>query len=713
MNRMHRSLRRAGLVAALLIAAALPATASVPAQVGPYRVQISTEPGVIPVGKARLRIEVTDATGRPIERAQVRSLVKMASMSMGERETVAQPIPGEPGVYTSEASFAMAGAYEASIAIRGPLGDAAGRVALETGQNTEASPGVGTPGARWWLAAAAAALLVVFVAYRMKATGQRVAWRSVVHRGTIGGALALVAAYAASRYAIDHWRRPGAMTPIEAQGMEMNTPPPPGVAPVILAEAARGLVERTVSYPGQAIAFNEQDVSARTEGWLNWMPYYTGQSVQAGQIVARLDINLLHAHLGEREAAVDLAVAAVQVNQRARLQALAETDRARAELRARSDALGGAEAEVTAAREERAAAVAALASRQSMITDAEAMLAAAEADGQFWRLQDTRNKTLLDRGALSLEEYQRDSAMAANAAAKVRQAQSRLAEAQANVRAAEAAIRKADAMIAAAEKRRLEMTSSVTAAEAAVRSAETFAEVADAKISESRAGEAQARSSLEITTVTHEYADIPAQFDGVVTARFMSPGQLVSPGQAILRVAQVDPIRLQANVAEVDLARIRVGNTFVVRGQGGASPPLVARVTTIPPTVDPATRTGVIEAVAPNRDRRFTPGQFISAEISTGRSEDALRVPVAAVHTKTETGEGVLALGGSPYVWLAEPDGADGRYRVRPVDVVTGLSDGVYVEIVSGLEPGQQVVAAGAEYLKRGDAVAAAGKEAR
>jgi HlyD family secretion protein len=169
---------------------------------------------------------------------------------------------------------------------------------------------------------------------------------------------------------------------------------------------------------------------------------------------------------------------------------------------------------------------------------------------------------------------------------------------------------------------------------------------------------------------------------------------------------------LQANVAEVDLARIRAGNRFVVSDTSGARSPFVAAVTSIAPVVDPLTRTGVVEAVASNPDARFLPGQFIDVHISTGRGEDALRIPAAALQTRTQPGSGALAQGARRYVWLAESSGAQGQYTVRPVDVETGLSDGESIQIVSGLEAGQKVVVLGGAYLKSGDRVFFSGNEA-
>lgn len=648
---------------AVFLGAISPALAAVSGQIGPYRLEISTEPAVIPVGRARLRIDLKDAAGRPVEGAEIRSLVQMPQMPMGEKELSAQPLSGQPGSYTMEASFGMAGSYGANISIRGPLGEASGRITLETGQDTgQPASGFSFPSALPWILGAALALAGAFALFRFRQTANL-----RLTRGTVSGILLIVVTLVASRWAVNQWRRPGSMTPFEAQSMEMNTPAPPGVAMVTLADVDRGPIDSTVWYPGQAVAFNEQDVIVRTEGWLSWMPFYVGQQVKPDEVVAHLDIS--------------------------DLQALADLDRMRAELLGKREALEGAQAEITAAREERISAEADLAGKQSMIAEAEAMVTAMEADRQFWQQQNARNKTLLDKGALSLEEYQREAAMTANAIAKVQQAQTRLEQTRSEIRSAQAMVRRAEALVTASERKRRQMESDLKAAEAAVRAAQ------------SRAGMEHTGEVRE--NANHSHVEIRAHLGGVVTERRTNLGEHVSSGQSILRIAQTDSIRLQANVAESDLARIRLGNRVVVRGRDSGIEPFITRVTSIAPSVDPATRTGLVEAVAPNRDGRFLPGVSIGLDISAGKSEDAVRVPVAAVKVRPRTGEGLLTAGSTNFVWVAQEGGSNNQYVVSPLEVETGVSDGVYVQILSGLQPGQKVVASGSDYLKQGDTVSA------
>jgi RND family efflux transporter MFP subunit len=242
----------------------------------------------------------------------------------------------------------------------------------------------------------------------------------------------------------------------------------------------------------------------------------------------------------------------------------------------------------------------------------------------------------------------------------------------------------------------------------------------------------EAEAALTTARVVRDYTEIRSLVDGIVTQRIISPGVLVSPGQAILKVAQISPIRLQANVAEADLSRIRVGARVTVRRQSDTAPTVTARVTSITPAMDPVARTGVVEALVPNTDRRFLPGQYVVMQISTEEpgtrpaGGGAFRVPASAIRWQSAPSSAVLATKQTPYVWVAEPVAGEGvppvpasahsvgasaseghAYSVRPVEVRVGASDGRHTEVLSGLEAGQQVVARGHDNLHPGDNVAA------
>jgi membrane fusion protein (multidrug efflux system) len=168
--------------------------------------------------------------------------------------------------------------------------------------------------------------------------------------------------------------------------------------------------------------------------------------------------------------------------------------------------------------------------------------------------------------------------------------------------------------------------------------------------------------------------------------RLFAPGVLVQPGMPILKIAQIDRVRLQANVGERDLPSIRVGSPVTVTLAGTGQPSLTARVTSVFPFVDQGPRTAVVEAVVENTARRFLPGQYVRMQFVIGESADALSVPR----------EAVSRLGGTARVWVVK----DGR--AEPRDVATGLASADRVEIARGLVGDERVVARGHEGLYAG-----------
>lgn len=706
---LMRQLFRTALIL-FLLAFCPAALAALPYSAGPYQGQLWTDPPVIPVDKAQIYFTLRDDAGNPVENATVQTLAKMPGMDMGEKEVVAKPVSGQPGTYSAPAAFPMAGLYEITLEIAGAKGAAIATVSVKTGQNTGGPTGQGQPSkVPLFLFIAALLLFGGFVLYRMHRTGQRIHAGSLLNRGTLGGLLLLALMTVIALYAVNRFRRPNAMTPIEAQAMEMNTPAPPGVAAVELATVERGPIRNTVRYTGSAVGYTEQNITPRVQGWLTWMPIYAGDRVVEGQLIARLDTSQSEPQVAERRAGVNMAQQGVDVARTEYRQSLAEVNEARADLAGRGEAISEARAMLEAARQERSSAVADLAAAESRVADARAGVAAAQADYDYWQDQLKRLRALVNEGAISREEFQREQAQAENAAAKVRQARAGVAQAQAEVRAAQAGIRKADAMIRAAQTRIRQSQSEQRATQAKIRSAQAAADAARRRIGQAQAGVEQAQASLGSATATRGYSEIRSPVDGVVTRRVVSPGQLVSPGQVILEIAEIRPIRLQANVPEADLAKIEVGAPVTIRERNGGGNPLSLKVTSITPAVDPQARTGIVEAVYGNEDNRFRPGEFVEMEITTDQKPNALWIPSTALQTRTLTSGRVLSTQTSNFVWVAEP-ASGGEYTVKPVNVKTGLSSGERTEIVFGLEPGQRVVTSGTVNLREGDTVVPVGE---
>lgn len=618
---------------------------------GPYRVELTVDPAVVPVGPAELVIRVRDSAGNPVEGATVKALAKMPGMDMGERDQTGRAT-GEPGVYRVGAAFSMAGGYQVLVTVQGKGGEGTVTFDLTTGQSTATASGP-----PWHLILGGVGLVALLgIGYALHRGGHLPSWRTVANRQVIGGLLLLALMAAGAVYAVRHFRRPGAMTPIEAQVMEMNMPAPPGTLAVETVTVRRGKIESSVSYAGQAVAYQEQPLYPRTEGIIEWMPFYVGDRVSKGEVVARLDVSQLEPEQLEREADAREAREAVEVARAEQDQAKGEVDLAEAE---RSEKEAGVKTAL------------------ARLDQAEAQVKSARAEALVKRGELRRSRVLAEAGGLSQEELQQDEAEAEAAEQKLSEGFSEVEAARAEVQAARSQVEAHHAHVesveAAHETRRRQVrqaTASASGAEARLRG------------SEARLGYAEVRSSL----------------DGVVSARRISPGVLVQPGTAILDVAQINPIRLQANVSEADLSRVSEGDLVRVTDARGRV--VETRVTSVSPAVNAATRQGAVEAVVPNRDHRFLPGNLIRLEIVTAARKEALFVPTAAIQEHAE----------DRWVWVARPEGSGYVAHRAPIEV--GISNGETTGVRSGLEEGQLVITSGATGLRENDPVTIAGPAA-
>src|SRR5207302_9377932 len=135
----------------------------------------------------------------------------------------------------------------------------------------------------------------------------------------------------------------------------------------------------------------EQGVYPRVTGWITWMPFYPGDRLRRGQLLAKLDAAELGSKVNEQIAARAMAEHAHAISKMQYQQALGTKAQAEAQVQeARNDLVGarselaGAKQELAAANEDRANAQADFESAQTGIADAQAQLAAVQADQQYW-----------------------------------------------------------------------------------------------------------------------------------------------------------------------------------------------------------------------------------------------------------------------------------------------------------------------------------------
>lgn len=174
---------------------------------------------------------------------------------------------------------------------------------------------------------------------------------------------------------------------------------------------------------------------------------------------------------------------------------------------------------------------------------------------------------------------------------------------------------------------------------------------------------------------------------GHVTARNAAPGLLVQPGTAPApyTVSDVSKMWMVANVAEMDIPLLRLGQEVQVTVQAYPGRQFRARVTNIGAAVDPNTRRVSVRSEITDAKNELRPGMFATFVIRTGKPVRSPAVPLAGV---VREGDGTMTL------WATTD-----RKRMLKRTVQLGIQQDGYWQILDGVKPGELVATEGALFL--------------
>ena len=194
------------------------------------------------------------------------------------------------------------------------------------------------------------------------------------------------------------------------------------------------------------------------------------------------------------------------------------------------------------------------------------------------------------------------------------------------------------------------------------------------------------RANLTLAEVRLENASVRAPFEGVLGLRSVSVGAYVRPGDRIVNIEQIDPLKVDFRVAEVFLSSVRVGQQIDVTVDAWPGEIFKGRIYAIDPQVDVGGRAIRLRARIPNADGRLSPGLFARVAIIIDERENAILVPEAALVPRQD----------GKFVYRIE----DGKALLTKVEVGRRLPG--RVEILEGLGPDAVVVTAGQQRLHDG-----------
>lgn len=201
----------------------------------------------------------------------------------------------------------------------------------------------------------------------------------------------------------------------------------------------------------------------------------------------------------------------------------------------------------------------------------------------------------------------------------------------------------------------------------------------------------QAKSQLELAEKQLRDSRIEAPFAGRIEERMIRTGELVNPGQPVLRLVNSDRVRVNAGIPERYSGDIEEGNQaeIVIRSLG--EHPISGQITYAGSVIDSDTRTFEVEIELENSDGRIKPDMIADVRIQRALVVNTIIIPRTAI-IRDETG-----------VYVFRSVDRNGVKVADLVSVRSGLASGSLIQILSGIEEGDEVVVSGMRTLSGGD----------
>jgi membrane fusion protein (multidrug efflux system) len=198
------------------------------------------------------------------------------------------------------------------------------------------------------------------------------------------------------------------------------------------------------------------------------------------------------------------------------------------------------------------------------------------------------------------------------------------------------------------------------------------------------------RAEVETLEVAIGKKTIRAPFAGRLGIRQINLGEFVEPGDAIVRLEALDELFADFKLPQQALPRVNVSQSVNISVDAWPGETFTGEIVAIEPAIDAATRNVSLRAGIGNQDGRLRPGMFAEISVALPERRNVLLVPQTAISFSP--------FGNSVYV----VEGGAGSAVARNVYVNVGRARGDLVEVVTGLQAGQQIVTSGQLKLQDG-----------
>jgi membrane fusion protein (multidrug efflux system) len=188
---------------------------------------------------------------------------------------------------------------------------------------------------------------------------------------------------------------------------------------------------------------------------------------------------------------------------------------------------------------------------------------------------------------------------------------------------------------------------------------------------------------------------IHAPFSGLLGIRQVSLGQYLAAGQAIVSLQSLSPIYVNFGVPQQDTPKVIPGHVLRVTNSDLPGMGFTGRITALDSVISEQTRNIQVQATVTNHENKLRPGMFVQVELPMGQPRQVVPLPASAIN--------YAPYGDSVFVVSEMKDPKGNTYRgVRQQVVKVEGSRGDQVAIISGINPGDEVVSSGVFRLRNG-----------
>jgi RND family efflux transporter MFP subunit len=207
-------------------------------------------------------------------------------------------------------------------------------------------------------------------------------------------------------------------------------------------------------------------------------------------------------------------------------------------------------------------------------------------------------------------------------------------------------------------------------------------------VAAARSNVAAAEANVSRLNEVQGYRVVKAPFDGIVTLRNVDVGALVNAGSTLLyRIAQMGVLRTYVNVPQSNSDSIHVGQTAQLTVSNLPGRKFSGTVARTANSLDPNSRTMLVEVQVQNKDGVLLPGMYALVDLSSPRANPPVLLP----------GDALIVRADGTEVAVVRPD-----HTVHLQRIQVGRDYGDKLEIISGLKPGDLVIANPSDTIREG-----------